>query len=188
MDMTLCALEYLYFLNAYESAPLQSLEQSLERVDSALDRLVEIERVEYGLRACELVPETAPVDCEPQRGILLLLKVSILNALGRFQESVIHLNWMMDHRQQMVSIKWIVPHTFWYMFFSKKKKKKKKKEKGVSCLFHREIGITSWHLEQRTQALAFWETALKYKDYEFEHRLTMASRNPSIIVHWTDLL
>lgn len=42
--------------------------------------------------------------------------------------------------------------------------------------FHREIGITSWHLEQRAQALAFWETALKYKDYDFEHRLTMASR------------
>ncbi|KAG1632389.1 hypothetical protein G6F45_004145 [Rhizopus arrhizus] len=127
MDMTLCALEYLYFLNASEATPLASLEHSLERVDSALDRLVEIERVEYGLRACELVPETAPVDYEPQRGILLLLKVSILNALGRFQESVIHLNWMMDHRQQMGHIKWIAPHTFWYMFFSKKKKKKKKK-------------------------------------------------------------
>ncbi|KAG1144037.1 hypothetical protein G6F36_015335 [Rhizopus arrhizus] len=60
MDMTLCALEYLYFLNASEATPLASLEHSLERVDSALDRLVEIERVEYGLRACELVPETAP--------------------------------------------------------------------------------------------------------------------------------
>ncbi|KAG1472548.1 hypothetical protein G6F56_001473 [Rhizopus delemar] len=149
MDMTLCALEYLYLVNAYEFMGIQPLEEHLDLVDEALEKVIEAEQMEYGIRASELMPETPPPRYEGKRGILLLLKVSILNAMGRFQESVIHLNWIMDHKHMLMTDDWIFPHTLW------------------------EAGITSWNLEQKPQSMSFWGNALKFTNYHFEHRLTM---------------
>lgn len=113
MDMTVCALEYLYLYNAYEFMDEVQLEQNLGLVDFALFKILEAERLEYGIRTRELLPETPPPQYDDQRGALLLIKSSILNAMGRFQESVIHLNWIIDRKDKIVADNWIIPYAYW---------------------------------------------------------------------------
>lgn len=113
MDMTMCALEYLYLFNAYEFMDTTQLEQNLALTDYALTRILESEKLEYGIRTRELLPETPPPQYDDQRGALLLIKASILNAMGRFQESIIHLNWIMDKKDKITADKWIVPYAYW---------------------------------------------------------------------------
>lgn len=115
MDMILCALEYLYFMNAFEFMGIHELEHNLELVDDALSGILEAEKLEYTIRTRELLPETPPPQYEDQRGILLLLKVAILNAMNCHQESIIHLNWVIDQRHKIKAEKWIVPYIFWYV-------------------------------------------------------------------------
>ncbi|KAI8376311.1 uncharacterized protein BYT42DRAFT_382412 [Radiomyces spectabilis] len=149
MDMSLCALEYLYILNAFDFMDDQLLQQSLALTEQALNRILEAEKMEYGIRTRELLPETPPPEYFDQRGALLLLKSSILNAMGRHQESIIHLNWVIDHKDKIETDKWIVPFVFW------------------------EAGITAWSLDNKSRGRAFWETALKYSKYDFEYRLAV---------------
>ncbi|RCH91898.1 tetratricopeptide repeat domain 39A [Rhizopus azygosporus] len=149
MDMILCALEYLYFMNAFEFMGIHELEHNLELVDDALSGILEAEKLEYTIRTRELLPETPPPQYEDQRGVLLLLKVAILNAMNCHQESIIHLNWVIDQRHKINAEKWIVPYIFW------------------------EAGVTAWNMEQRPQGVSFWQTALKYTNYDFENRLVM---------------
>lgn len=113
MDMTMCALEYMYLFNAYEFMEMEQLEQNLALTDYALSRILEAERLEYGIRTTELLPETPPPEYHDQRGALLLIKASILNAMGRYQESVIHLNWIIDHKGKITADKWVVPFAYW---------------------------------------------------------------------------
>ncbi|KAI9482919.1 MAG: hypothetical protein EXX96DRAFT_518850 [Benjaminiella poitrasii] len=149
MDMTMCALEYLYLFNAYEFMNSVQLEQNLGLVDYVLSKILETEKLEYSIRARELMPETPPPEYHEQRGVLLLIKSAILNAMGRFQESVVHLNWIIDHKEKISEDKWIIPYTFW------------------------EVGMTSWNLNQKARGRLFWETALGYTSYDFEYRLAM---------------
>jgi hypothetical protein len=113
MDMTMCALEYLYLFNAFEFMNAIQLEQNLALTDYALSRILDAEKLEYSIRTRELLPETPPPQYDDQRGALLLIKASILNAMGRYQESIIHLNWIMDRKDKMKADKWIIPYTFW---------------------------------------------------------------------------
>jgi hypothetical protein len=113
MDMTVCALEYLYLFNAYEFMDTIQLKQNLGLVDYALLRILEAEKLEYGIRTRELLPETPPPQYDDQRGALLLIKASILNAMRRFQESVIHLNWIIDRKDKILADKWIIPYAYW---------------------------------------------------------------------------
>ncbi|GAN00872.1 tetratricopeptide repeat protein 39A isoform X2 [Mucor ambiguus] len=149
MDMTMCALEYMYLFNAYEFMEMTQLEQNLALTDYALSRILEAEKLEYGIRTTELLPETPPPEYYDQRGALLLIKASILNAMGRYQESVIHLNWIVDHKNKIIADKWVVPFAYW------------------------EVGMTSWNLDQRVRGKGFWEIALSYTNYDFEYRLAM---------------
>lgn len=113
MDMTMCALEYLYLFNAYEFMDTIQLEQNLGLTDYALTRILESEKLEYGIRTRELLPETPPPQYDDQRAALLLIKSSILNAMGRFQESIIHLNWIIDRKDKVITDKWVVPYAYW---------------------------------------------------------------------------
>ncbi|CAO3609607.1 unnamed protein product [Mucor fragilis] len=113
MDMTMCALEYMYLFNAYEFMEMTQLEQNLALTDYALSRILEAEKLEYGIRTTELLPETPPPEYHDQRGALLLIKASILSAMGRYQESIIHLNWIVDHKNKMTTDKWVVPFAYW---------------------------------------------------------------------------
>lgn len=42
-------------------------------------------------------------------------------------------------------------------------------------MFFREAGVTAWNMEQRPQGVSFWQTALKYTNYDFENRLVMVN-------------
>ncbi|KAF7721417.1 hypothetical protein EC973_004703 [Apophysomyces ossiformis] len=149
IDMTLCALEYLCLGNSFEFMDNGLLGQSLELVDRALDCIMEAEKQEYSIRTRELLPDTPPPQYFDQRGALLLIKASLLNAMGRFRDTIIHLNWIIDHKERITVDKWIVPFAFW------------------------EAGVTSWGLENKARSRMFWETALKYTKYDFEYRLAV---------------
>ncbi|CEP11216.1 hypothetical protein [Parasitella parasitica] len=149
MSMTLCALEYMYLFNAYEFMQVDQLEQNLALTDYALSKILEAEKLEYGIRTTELLPETPPPAYYDQRAALLLIKASIFNAMGRYHESVIHLNWIMDHKEKITTDNWIVPFAFW------------------------EVGITSWNINQKARAQGFWEKALSYTNFDFEYKLAM---------------
>ncbi|KAI9497886.1 hypothetical protein BDB00DRAFT_802371 [Zychaea mexicana] len=149
MDMNLCALEYLCIFNAFDFMDTALLERSLAVADGALNRILEAERMEYGIRTRELLPETPPPQYYDQRGTLLLIKASLQNAMGHYRDAIIHLNWIIDHKDKIASDKWVVPFAFW------------------------QAGVTSWGLDYKTRARSFWETASKYTKFDFEYRLAM---------------
>ncbi|KAI7853457.1 hypothetical protein BDC45DRAFT_442468 [Circinella umbellata] len=149
MDMNLCALEYLCIFNAFGFMDKALLDRSLAVADAALNRILEAERMEYGIRTRELLPETPPPQYYDQRGTLLLIKASLQNAMGQYRDSIIHLNWIIDHKDKIVNDKWVVPFAFW------------------------EAGVTSWGLDYKTRARSFWDTASRYTKFDFEYRLAM---------------
>ncbi|OBZ85480.1 Tetratricopeptide repeat protein 39C [Choanephora cucurbitarum] len=149
MDMSLCAMEYLYLFTGFDFMSQEYLEKSLEIVDHALAQIVEAEKIEFSIRTRELVPGTPAPNYFDQRGALLLIKSSLYNVLGRFKESVIHLNWIMDHQNEITADRWVIPYTYW------------------------EAGVTSWGMNNKTRSRSFWETALKYNKYDFEYRMAM---------------
>ncbi|KAI8365758.1 hypothetical protein BD560DRAFT_401609 [Blakeslea trispora] len=149
MDMTMCALEYLYLMNAYELMEAAQLEQNLSLTDHALSKILEAEKLEYSIRAKELLPETPPPQYDNQRSVLLLIKAAILNAMGRAQEAIVHLNWIIDHRSNIKIDTWVLPFAYW------------------------EVGCTSRILNHHKRAQEFWKAALSYKKHDFEYRLAM---------------
>ncbi|KAI8090214.1 uncharacterized protein B0P05DRAFT_529838, partial [Gilbertella persicaria] len=147
MDMTMCALEYLYLCNAFEFMDTMQLEHNLHLTEDALGRILDTEKLEYSIRARELLPETPPPQYDPQRAILLLIKAAILNAMGRVHESIIHLNWVIDHKDTMTADSWVLPFAYW------------------------EVGTTCWNLNHKTRAKEFWKTASRFTGYNFEYKL-----------------
>ncbi|KAI9244765.1 hypothetical protein BY458DRAFT_567371 [Sporodiniella umbellata] len=141
IGFSLNALEYLYLNHNITGA------ESLQSVDDALYKILDIEKLEHQIRTQELFPETSPPDYDRQRGNLLLLKIAILNNMGQHRECIIHLNWIIDHQKKMSS--WVIAYTYW------------------------EAGTTCWNLQQKEQAVSFWEKSLKFKGYDFEERLVM---------------
>lgn len=149
MDMTLCALEYLCLFTGFDFMSVDLLEESLHVVDHALNQILEAEKTEFGIRTRELLPETPAPKYFDQRGALLLIKSALFNAMGRFKESIIHLNWIIDHKDEIDVDKWIVPFAYW------------------------EAGVTAWGMDNKTRSRYFWESALKFSKYDFEYRLAM---------------
>lgn len=113
MDFSLPGLELLLVWNAFEQMEKNALEACLLIVQNTLELIYEREKLEYNIRLHELVPTNNPPDYYDQRAILLLIKASVLNALKRFNDSISHLNWIMDHKNQLKSETWIIPFTYW---------------------------------------------------------------------------
>jgi hypothetical protein len=151
MSMSLCALEYLCLFTGFDFMDAELLDHSLATVDKALVEVRDAEKTEFGIRTRELLPETPAPQYYDQRGALLLIKSSLFNAMGRYKESIIHLNWIIDHKDQIQLDKWIVPFAFW------------------------EAGVTSWGLDNKERSRSFWETALTFSKYDFEYRLALVS-------------
>ncbi|CEG84151.1 hypothetical protein RMATCC62417_17996 [Rhizopus microsporus] len=149
MDMSLCALEFLYIFTGFDFMSDESMQKSLEATDKALSSIAEAEKTEFGIRVKELLPDTPPPQYFDQRGVLLLLKSALFNAMGRYKDTIIHLNWIIDHKDNIVYDKWVVPFAFW------------------------EAGVTAWGMGNKIRARSFWETALKFSKYDFEYRLAM---------------
>ncbi|CAO3632473.1 unnamed protein product [Cunninghamella echinulata] len=149
MDMTVCALEYLCLYNAFDFMDPENLQKSLDAVDHAQQSIVEAEKIEFGIRTKELLPQTPVPQYYNQRGAILLIKSSIQNAMGRYRDSIIHLNWIIDHKDNIKVDRWIVPFAYW------------------------EAGVVSYGLDNKKRSIEFWETALKFSKYDFEYRLAM---------------
>lgn len=149
MDMCLCAFEFLYLFTGFDFMSNESIQASVVLVDRALENLVESEKTEFTIRTKELLPETPAPKYYDQRGTLLLLKAALINAMGEHREAIIHLNWIIDHKNDIDAASYIVPYAYW------------------------EAGVTTWGLDNKTRSLSFWESALKFTKYDFEFRLSM---------------
>ncbi|CAO3686057.1 unnamed protein product [Umbelopsis vinacea] len=149
MDFTMSALEILCINNLFCMMEPNVLHDCLKLVDKALESIIEREKQEYEIRMRELAPGTPPPNYFDQRGTLLLIKSSILNSLHYYRDSILHLNWIIDHGMAYKSEKWIVPFACW------------------------EAGVTTWGLDEKTKSISFWERALSYTKYDFEYRLTL---------------
>ena len=118
LDFSLPGLELLLVWNAYDQMRRPALKGCLLIVQSTLELLYEREKLEYQIRLTELVPSASPPNYYDQRAILLLIKASVLNALKRHNESIAHLNWIMDHKQNIKYETWVIPFTYWGKFIA----------------------------------------------------------------------
>lgn len=149
MDMSLCAFEYLYLYTGFDFMSTELLEESIAIVDGALANIMDAEKTEFSIRTRELLPETPPPKYFNQRGILLLMKAALYNALGSHKEAIIHLNWIIDHKKDIDPTSYIVPYAYW------------------------EAGVTAWGLDNKVRSRIFWDAALKCSKFDFEYRLSM---------------
>lgn len=113
MDFSLPALEMLLVMNAYEYMEESNLEKCLDRVQHTLELIYDREKTEYNVRLREVVPSTTMPNYYDQRAVLLLTKASILNSLGRYNETIAHLNWILDHKEQITQENWVQAFTYW---------------------------------------------------------------------------
>lgn len=149
MDFSLPGLEILLVLNAFEDMENDALEKCLELVQHTLEMVYEREKIEYTIRLRELVPVTNPPDYYDQRAVLLLTKASILNSLERYDETIAHLNWILDHKEHIKEETWVLPFTYW------------------------ESGVTSWGLGNYKKSRKLWELAMACTKYDFEYRMAV---------------
>ncbi|OBZ91293.1 Tetratricopeptide repeat protein 39C [Choanephora cucurbitarum] len=149
MDFSLPGLEVMLVMNAFEHIEPEALEKCLVQVEHTLGLIYEREKIEYNIRLKELVPSTAPPDYYDQRAVLLLTKASILNSLGRYDQTISHLNWILDHRDQLKNETWVVPFTYW------------------------ESGVTSWGLNNYHKSRKLWQLAMACSKYDFEYRMAV---------------
>ncbi|KAG1152941.1 hypothetical protein G6F37_000654 [Rhizopus arrhizus] len=149
LDFSLPGIEIFLVLNAFEYMEKESLEACLEKVERALEMIYEREKIEYTIRLRELVPASAPPDYYDQRCVLLLSKASILNSLGRYDETIPHLNWVLDHRDCITHETWVVPFAYW------------------------ESGVTSWGLNNYVKSRKLWQLAMACTKYDFEYRMAV---------------
>lgn len=149
-----------------------TLYDCLKHVDKALECIVDREKQEYEIRMRELAPGTPPPNYFDQRGTLLLIKASILNALHYYRDSILHLNWIIDHDMAYKNEKWIVPFACWYVMVSNAIYPTRC---SLNLFYYREAGVTTWGLDEKSKSLAFWDRAISYGKYDFEYRLTLVS-------------
>ncbi|KAI8056420.1 hypothetical protein BDF21DRAFT_441012 [Thamnidium elegans] len=149
MDFSLPGLEIMLVLNAFEYMEKESLEKCLDMVQHTLEIIYDREKIEYNIRLRELVPSTTPPDYYDQRSVLLLTKASILNSLGRFEETISHLNWILDHKHCVKEETWVIPFTYW------------------------ESGVTSWGLGNFKKSRKLWQMAMSCTKYDFEYRMAV---------------
>lgn len=113
LDFSLPALEILYTWNSFPCMAPNTLEKCLEIIETTLESIYEREKLEYDIRTVELVPSTSTPDYYDQRGTLLLMKAGILNALNKFTEGIVHLNWIIDNKDKFKHTNWVVPFAYW---------------------------------------------------------------------------
>ncbi|KAI8351190.1 hypothetical protein EDC96DRAFT_419255, partial [Choanephora cucurbitarum] len=149
LDFTLPVLELLMIWNVFPCMTATALEKCIELVDERLNLVYEREKMEYEIRKIELAPISTAPSYYDQRGVLLLIKASLLNALSRFSEGIVHLNWIIDNQDKFKFTNWITPFAYW------------------------ESGIVCWGTEHFKKARALWETGLTFTDFDFENKISI---------------
>ncbi|KAI8086338.1 uncharacterized protein BX664DRAFT_282174 [Halteromyces radiatus] len=147
--LSLCALEYVCLMNGICFLDSTTLEHYLVLIDDTLQHIVEMEQLEFAIREREMDPDT-PLPCYVnQRAVLLWMKACIYNKEERYDDAIPHLNWIVDHKDDIDMDQWVIPFTFW------------------------EAGITAWNMDNRTRGRELWEKAATYKNYAFENRMAL---------------
>ncbi|CAJ0867945.1 10546_t:CDS:2 [Entrophospora sp. SA101] len=127
-------LEILLIWNGFASMKEQSLITCLEIVDSRLVNLSINKK------------KSSSVYTIDSHAILLLIKGSILNQLGKYTEAYHCFNWIFDHNDKIDEEKYILPFTYW------------------------EWGVGLYLKGKYDKARLAWEEALEFNGYEFEFR------------------
>jgi hypothetical protein len=166
-------LEILCINNLFSMMEPKALYDCLKYVDKALENIIDREKQEYEIRMRELAPGNPPPSYFDQRGTLLLIKASILNALHYYRDSILHLNWIIDHGMAYKNEKWIVPFACWYVHIINLCRIQE--VLYLSSSRNREAGVTTWGLDEKSKSLTFWDRAMSYTKYDFEYRLTLVS-------------
>lgn len=115
LDLFSPALEILLLWNNIANMPDSILERALAQVEDTLGEIYEREKKEYEIRTMEIAPDVGPPDYYHERATLLLIKISVLNALGRGREAITHINWILDNQSRITTCKWTTPFTYWYV-------------------------------------------------------------------------
>ncbi|KAI8328019.1 hypothetical protein BC941DRAFT_445822 [Chlamydoabsidia padenii] len=149
LDFYLPALEFMCIWNQFSFISRDLLQRHLATVENALTALQAREDEEHRIRMQEIAPDAPLPDHYDQRAVLMLMRASIQNDLGDHNNITIHLNWIIDHKQNITQDAWAVPYALW--------------EAGVSC----------WFLDRRQRSRHLWDMALGYSKYDFEHRLAV---------------
>ncbi|KAG1143507.1 hypothetical protein G6F37_006840 [Rhizopus arrhizus] len=142
-------LELLLVWNAFEQMNKDSLESCLTTVQNTLELIYEREKMEYNVRLKDIAPNLDPPDYYDQRTLLLLIKAAVFNALKRYKDSIIHINWIIDNIQNIKTEVWVIPFVYW------------------------EAGVTSWGLGDYSKSRKLWEMAMYHTKHVFEYRMML---------------
>ncbi|ORZ20454.1 hypothetical protein BCR42DRAFT_208198 [Absidia repens] len=149
LDFYIPALEFMCIWNQLSFIDPELLRQHMTLVENAITALQAREDEEYSIRMREIAPDTPLPDHFDQRAVLLLIRASIHNVLGEYNNTTIHLNWIIDHKQNITQDSWAVPYALW--------------EAGISC----------WFLDRKERSRHLWDMSLGYSKFDFEHRLAV---------------
>ncbi|KAI9476174.1 MAG: hypothetical protein EXX96DRAFT_540720 [Benjaminiella poitrasii] len=149
LDFYTPILEFMCIWNLFSQVNSELLTEALNRIQLALLAIQKCENLEQTQRMKEIAPDAPLPDYFNERACLLVIKSSILNALGRVDDTTLDINWILDHEDCISQEKWTVPYALW--------------EAGVSC----------WELNLRNKSRQIWEMALNYGKHDFEHRLAV---------------
>ncbi|KAI8085121.1 uncharacterized protein BX664DRAFT_179271 [Halteromyces radiatus] len=149
LDFYIPALEFMCIWNQLSFINPILLQQHMTKVENTLAALQAREDEEYSIRMREVAPDTPLPDHFDHRAVLLLIRASLHNVLGDHNSTTLHLNWIIDHQQNISQDSWAVPFALW--------------EAGISC----------WFLERRERSRHLWEKALGHSKFDFEHRLAV---------------
>lgn len=113
LDFYLPALEFMCIWNQLTFIDRDLLQTHLQKVENAITTLQAREEEEYSIRMREIAPDAPLPDHYDQRACLLLIRASIQHVLGDYNSSTVHLNWIIDHQQNITQDTWTVPFALW---------------------------------------------------------------------------
>ncbi|KAI8372206.1 hypothetical protein BD560DRAFT_104459 [Blakeslea trispora] len=142
-------LEFMCIWNLFPYMSPDILTEALNRVQSRLATIQRTEKSEQEERLKELAPEGPVPSYFDERASLIVIKSSILNVLGQSEEITLDINWVVDHKEQILQDSWTVPYALW--------------EAGISC----------WTMNLKHKCRQVWEMALDHGKHDFEHRLAI---------------
>ncbi|KAG2215291.1 hypothetical protein INT46_005908 [Mucor plumbeus] len=149
LDFYAPILEYMCIWNLFPYVSPELLTHALNRIQRGLAAIQKCENLEQEQRMMELAPDAPMPDYFDERASLLVIKASILNVLGRPEDTTLDINWVLDHKECILQDTWTVPYALW--------------EAGVSC----------WSLDLKNKSRQVWEMALDHGKHDFEHRLAV---------------
>ncbi|KAG1646621.1 hypothetical protein G6F44_000637 [Rhizopus delemar] len=150
LDFFVPALEFMCLWNLFPFMTHELLQMALKRIDHGLIAIQRCEQLEQEERMKEIATDKPLPDYFNEIASLYVTKSSILNVLGRPEETTLDLNWVLDHGDYITDDTWTAPYALW--------------EAGVAC----------WILGNQDKSQQIWKKAVDYNQrYDFEYRLAV---------------